>query len=89
MKKCLGRCKAVKPYSEFGENRHGNPMGKCRECVRLYQKEYRLFVLEPRRREEKAVIMTQDERDWLALPVYQRPKRPCSIFAGYLFAGDL
>lgn len=89
MKKCRGRCNEVKPPSEFGENRHGNPLNKCNECIRIERKEYRLWVLDPRRREEKAMIEQQKERDRMALPVHQRPSKPSDVFPGYLFAGDL
>lgn len=89
MKKCRGRCKQIRAHSEYGENRHGNPLNKCKECIRIERKEYRMWVLYPRMKEEKAMRDQQQQRDRMALPVYQRPVRPCAIFPGYLFAGDV
>lgn len=89
MKKCKGRCRQEKPLSEYGENRHGNPMSKCKECIRIERKEYRMWVLYPRMKEEKAMKEQQEERDRLATPSHSRTQKPCAVFTGYLFSGDV
>lgn len=78
-------CKVSRQIHQYYENSNGNLAGSCKFCITARQKLNYHYVKKANERERQARIDQNLKRDKDALA----GKRPCAIFQGYLFSGDV
>lgn len=83
MRKCTGPCGKPREIWEFYTNRHGNPSGTCVFCARKKSNNYYHSTGKFKKNPPKNPVII------FKSPCFKEINRPCAIFQGYLFAGDV
>lgn len=76
-------CKESLPIHRFYTNINGNPTGSCVFCITARERRRYHLIVKARRKMEMLSTENKNLKDEKDI------ERPCAIFPGYLFAGDL